>query len=62
MADREAVARMVAATVAHLGHLDIVVANAGVDNRGTVLETDWEANRRTLEVSSTYASWAPSTW
>jgi glucose 1-dehydrogenase len=51
VADREAVARMVAATVEHLGHLDIVVANAGVDNWGTVLETDWEANRRTLEVT-----------
>ncbi len=51
VADREAVARMVAATVEHLGHLDIVVANAGIDNRGTVLESDWEANRRTLEVS-----------
>lgn len=51
VADRAGVEAMIEAVVSEFGGLDIVVANAGVENRGTVLETDWDTNRRTLEIS-----------
>jgi NAD(P)-dependent dehydrogenase (short-subunit alcohol dehydrogenase family) len=49
--DREAVERAVAATVETLGGIDVVVANAGIANHGTVAVTPTEALTRTIEVN-----------
>jgi glucose 1-dehydrogenase len=51
VADRAAVASMVAGAVSQLGSLDIVVANAGFSIREPVLEADWDHVRRVLEVN-----------
>jgi short-subunit dehydrogenase len=40
--DAEAVRRAVEQTVAHFGRLDILVANAGVGQRGGIVDSDWE--------------------
>jgi glucose 1-dehydrogenase len=49
--DREAVRKMVDATVDHYGHLDIAVANAAFSIREPVIEAQWENVLRTIEVS-----------
>jgi NAD(P)-dependent dehydrogenase (short-subunit alcohol dehydrogenase family) len=49
--DRAAVQRAVDATVETLGGIDVVVANAGVANHGTVAVTPTEALTRTIEVN-----------
>ncbi len=51
VSDRAAVERMVAGTVEHYGRLDIAVANAASQNVGSILESRWEDNLRTFEVS-----------
>jgi glucose 1-dehydrogenase len=51
VADRAAVERMFAATIAHFGRLDIAVANAAFSIREPVLEAKWENVLRTIEVS-----------
>lgn len=51
VADRDAVARMFAATVAQFGGLDIAVANAAFSIREPVIEAQWEHVLRTLAVS-----------
>jgi glucose 1-dehydrogenase len=51
VSDRAAVERMVAGAVQHFGHLDIAVANAACQNIGSILETGWEDNLRTFQVS-----------
>jgi len=51
VSDRAAVERMVAGAVAHFGALDIAVANAASQNVGSILETRWEDNLHTFEVS-----------
>jgi glucose 1-dehydrogenase len=51
VSDRAAVERMVAGAVGHFGALDIAVANAASQNVGSILETRWEDNLRTFEVS-----------
>jgi glucose 1-dehydrogenase len=51
VADREAVARLIAGTVEHFGSLDIAVANAGISIREPVIEAQWENVLRTLEVT-----------
>ena len=51
VADRVAVVQMFAAAVAHFRHLDIVVANAGINVPQPVLEARWEDVFRVLQVS-----------
>ena len=51
VSDRHAVAGMVTATVEHFGHIDIAVANAATENHGPVIETRWEDDLRTFEVT-----------
>jgi glucose 1-dehydrogenase len=51
VADRDAVARMFAATVGQFGGLDIAVANAALSIREPVIEAQWEHVLRTLQVS-----------
>jgi len=51
VADREAVEKMVAATVSNLGSLDIAVANAGMSIRQPVVEAEWSNILRTIEVN-----------
>ncbi|HEY0700232.1 MAG TPA: short-chain dehydrogenase/reductase, partial [Micromonospora sp.] len=51
--DQAALDRAVAGTLAALGRIDAVVANAGVANRGTVTVGDIEALARTVEVNLT---------
>ncbi len=40
--DAAAMQRAVSETLAHFGRLDVVVANAGIGQRGAVSETEWE--------------------
>lgn len=40
--DADAVCRAVDETVAHFGRIDVVVANAGVGHRGSIVEAAWE--------------------
>ncbi|MDG4831288.1 SDR family oxidoreductase [Solwaraspora sp. WMMD1047] len=49
--DQADLVRATAGTVAALGGIDAVVANAGVANRGTVAAGDVEASVRTIEVN-----------
>jgi glucose 1-dehydrogenase len=51
VSDREQVAEMMAAGVAHFGHLDIVVANAAFTIRELTLKAHWENVLRTIEVT-----------
>ena len=51
VADREAVANMMAGTVAKFGRLDIVVANAAMTIRELVLDAEWEHIQRVIQVS-----------
>jgi glucose 1-dehydrogenase len=51
VADREAVAAMIAGAVDHFGRLDIAVANAAITVRGPVTEVEWEDVQRVLQVS-----------
>ncbi len=51
VSDRHAVAGMVTAAVEHFGHIDIAVANAATENHGPVIETSWEDDLRTFEVT-----------
>jgi len=51
VADRQAVADMFAAAVAHFGHLDIAVANAAFSIRELVIDAKWEHVERVLAVS-----------
>jgi len=51
VSDRHAVAGMVTATVERFGHVDIAVANAARENQGPVIETSWEDDLRTFEVT-----------
>lgn len=39
--DREAMRRAIEATVTHFGRLDALVANAGIGQRGAVVEAEW---------------------
>src|SRR4029453_14519934 len=49
--DQDAVDRAVADTVDALGGIDVVVANAGVSNNGTVAVNPPDALARTIEVN-----------
>ena len=51
VSDRVDVDQMVAATVEHFGHLDIVVCNAAYSKREPFLDMSAEGMRRTLDVS-----------
>lgn len=51
VAQLEAVAEMISATVETFGRLDIAVANAAMSIREPVLEADWENVQRIIEVS-----------
>ncbi len=51
VSDREQVAAMVAASIAHFGRFDIVVANAAMTVRELTIEAQWSNVLRTLEVS-----------
>jgi glucose 1-dehydrogenase len=51
VADRDAVAGMIAAAVAAFGRLDIAVANAATSIREPVLEAAWEHVQQVIEVS-----------
>lgn len=51
VSDREQVAAMIAASIAHFGRLDIVVANAAMTVRELTIEAQWPNVLRTLEVS-----------
>lgn len=51
--DQTELDRAVAGTVAALGGIDVVVANAGIANRGTIAVGDIEALARTVEVNLT---------
>jgi glucose 1-dehydrogenase len=51
ISDREQVAALFAAGVAHFGHIDIVVANAAFSVREPVVEARWEDVLRTIEVT-----------
>ena len=51
VADREALAQMIAGAVDHFGHLDIAVANAGISVPEPVIEAHWEHVLHTVEVS-----------
>jgi NAD(P)-dependent dehydrogenase (short-subunit alcohol dehydrogenase family) len=51
--DQAALDRAVAATVAALGSIDVVIANAGIASNGTVAVTPADALARTIEVNLT---------
>src|SRR4051812_38900440 len=51
ISDREQVAALFAAGVAHFGRIDVVVANAAFSIREPVIEAQWEHVLRTLEVT-----------
>lgn len=51
VADRAAVAAMIDGTVERFGHLDIAVANAGINIREPVIEARWENVLRTIQVT-----------
>ena len=51
ISDREQVAALFAAGVAHFGRIDVVVANAAFSIREPVIEARWENVLRTLEVT-----------
>jgi glucose 1-dehydrogenase len=51
ISDREQVAALFAAGVAHFGRIDVVVANAAFSIREPVIEARWEHVLRTLEVT-----------
>lgn len=51
VADRNAVIKMVQATVDHFGSLDIAVANAAFSIREPVLTAEWENVRTVIEVA-----------
>jgi glucose 1-dehydrogenase len=51
ISNREQVAALFAAGVAHFGHIDVVVANAAFSIRQPVIEAQWEHVLRTLEVT-----------
>ena len=51
VAQRDAVAAMVAGAVEAFGRLDIAVANAAHSVRGTVVEASWENVERVIQVS-----------
>ena len=53
--DQSSLERAVAGTVAALGGIDVVVANAGIANNGTVAASPVEALARTVEVNLTGA-------
>ncbi len=50
-ADREGQQRMFAAAVAEFGFIDIVVANAGINFPGYVVDLDWKDALRVFEVT-----------
>ena len=51
VADRQAMDEMFAAAVDFFGHIDIVVANAGINIPGRVIDISWEDALRVFEVS-----------
>jgi len=51
VSQREQVAQLVAAALAHFGRLDIAVANAAYSDRQLVISASWEGVLRTLEVT-----------
>jgi glucose 1-dehydrogenase len=51
VADRNAVADMIAGAVEHFGKLDVAVANAAMSIREPVVEADWEHVQQTLNVT-----------
>jgi glucose 1-dehydrogenase len=51
ISDRDQVAALFAAGVAHFGHIDVVVANAAFSIREPMIESQWEHVLRTLEVT-----------
>jgi glucose 1-dehydrogenase len=51
VSDRNAVESMFNQAVEHFGHVDIVVANAGISIREYVLDAEWENVLKTIEVS-----------
>lgn len=51
VSDREAMAAMFAAAIDHFGRLDVVVANAAMSIRESIIDAEWENVHRTLEVS-----------
>jgi glucose 1-dehydrogenase len=51
VSDREQLAKVFAAGVAHFGHIDIAVANAATTVRELIIEAKWENVLRTLSVA-----------
>jgi glucose 1-dehydrogenase len=51
ISDREQVAALFAAGVAHFGRIDVVVANAAFSIREPMIEAQWEHALRTIEVT-----------
>ena len=51
VSDREAISRMIQATVDEFGSLDVMVANAATSVREPVVEAKWENVLRTIEVT-----------
>lgn len=51
VADREQVIAMAKGVVDHFGRLDIAVANAAYNLRGTVIESNWESVQRVIAVT-----------
>ncbi|RIK39792.1 MAG: NAD(P)-dependent oxidoreductase [Chloroflexi bacterium] len=51
VADRSAVAAMIAGAVEHFGKLDVAVANAAMSIREPVVEADWEHVQQTINVT-----------
>jgi glucose 1-dehydrogenase len=51
VSNREQIAQLFAAGVAHFGRIDIVVANAAYSDREPVVAAQWEGVLRTLEVT-----------
>ena len=50
VSDRDAVRRMIGITVEHFGHVDVVVSNAGWNERQLVVDADWETVQRVIAV------------
>ncbi len=50
VSDREAVRAMITSAVDRFGRLDVVVSNAGWNERQLVVEADWETVKRVIEV------------
>jgi short-subunit dehydrogenase len=51
LADESAMPALTQQVVLHFGHIDILINNAGISQRGTVLETELKVEKRLMDVN-----------